>query len=718
MPNNNDNKNTNKNGKNGKNGNLRGVLTLIAWALVLTVGFNYFNAYNKNAANKTTSHEIKYSDMITMIEKDQVDEVLFKDSTIYITPVDGYVYTEEVTAGGKTETKTYTQSEESGLTLYTAYLSNADLLPLMEAHNVAYTGYYEAEMSPILVIMIQYILPTIFIVAIFMLVMRLMSKAGGSGFGGIGSVGKANAKVYMEKSTGVTFKDVAGQDEAKESLEEIIDFLHNPGKYTAIGAKLPKGALLVGSPGTGKTLLAKAVAGEAGVPFFSISGSDFVEMFVGVGASRVRDLFKEAAKVAPCIIFIDEIDTIGKSRDGGKFGGNDEREQTLNQLLAELDGFDPGKGIIVLGATNRPEVLDKALLRPGRFDRRITVDRPNLAGRLATLQVHTRNIRLAEDVNLEKIAQATAGCVGADLANLVNEAALRAVRKGRHAVNQDDLLVSFELVIAGSEKKGTVITEEEKRIIAYHEVGHALVAAKQKNAQPVSKITIVPHTQGALGYTLHLPEEEKFLMSREDILAEIRTLLAGRSSEEVVCHTMTSGAANDIERATEMARNLVARFGMCDEFDMMALGSVQNQYLDGTYSMTCAQETYAAADRETIKILRQCHQEAKKILEENRELLDKIAAYLLKKETITGQEMMAIIEGRDPETVDNYGATREEDQKLFRPSTPDVIDPPARHIKIVSQPIPMPDFDKKDEKPEGQPQDKPEDQSEHGQSKE
>ena len=718
MANNNSSNNSNRGGKNGKNGGFRGVLTLIVWALVLTVAFQYFNAYNNNAANKSTSHEIKYSDMISMIEKDQVKEILFKDSTIYVTPVDGYVFTEEVTSGSKTETKTYTQSKDSGLTLYTVYLSNADLLPLLEEHNVAYTGFYKAEMSPFLMIMIQYILPTIFIVGAFMLVMRLMSKSGGGGFGGIGSVGKANAKVYMEKSTGVTFKDVAGQDEAKESLEEIIDFLHNPGKYTAIGAKLPKGALLVGSPGTGKTLLAKAVAGEAGVPFFSISGSDFVEMFVGVGASRVRDLFKEAAKVAPCIIFIDEIDTIGKSRDGSRFGGNDEREQTLNQLLAELDGFDPSKGVIVLGATNRPEVLDKALLRPGRFDRRITVDRPNLAGRLATLQVHTRNIRLAEDVNLEKIAQATAGCVGADLANLVNEAALRAVRKGRRAVNQDDLLVSFELVIAGSEKKGTVITEAEKRIIAYHEVGHALVAAKQKNAQPVSKITIVPHTQGALGYTLHLPEEEKFLMSREDILTEIRTLLAGRSSEEVVCNTMTSGAANDIERATEMARNLVARFGMCDEFDMMALGSVQSQYLDGGYSMTCAQETYAAADRATIAIIRQCHQDAKQILSENRELLDKIAAYLLKKETITGQEMMAIIEGRDPETVDNYGATREEDQKLFRPSTPDVIDPPAKHINIVSEPIPMPDFDKKDEKPEGQPQDKPEDQSEHGQSKE
>ena len=409
-------------------------------------------------------------------------------------------------------------------------------------------------------------------------------------------------------------------------------------------------------------------------------------------------LFKEAAKVAPCIIFIDEIDTIGKSRDASRFGGNDEREQTLNQLLAELDGFDPSKGVIVLGATNRPEVLDKALLRPGRFDRRITVDRPNLAGRLATLQVHTRNIRLSEDVDLNKIAQATAGCVGADLANLVNEAALRAVRKGRKAVNQEDLLVSFELVIAGAEKKGTVITEEEKRIIAYHEVGHALVAAKQKNAQPVSKITIVPHTQGALGYTLHLPEEEKFLMSKEDILAEIRTLLAGRSSEEIVCDTMTSGAANDIERATEMARNLVARFGMCDEFDMMALGTIQSQYLDGGYSMTCAQETYAAADRETIKIIRQCHEEAKQILRDNRELLDKIAAYLLQKETITGQEMMAIIEGRDPETVDNYGASRDGEQKLFRPSVPETIEAPAKHINIVSEPIPMPDFDQSEEK--------------------
>ena len=705
----NNNNRDNRNNNNKNNNRMRGILTLVLWAVVLTVAMNYISAYSGNTANKTSSHEIKYSEMVDMVEKDQVKEILFRDSTIYITPVDGYTYTEEVEEGSTAQPKSYTQSKETQLTLFTKQLSDSQLLPLLEEHNVAYTGYYKAQLSPVLAFMASYVLPIIIMVSLFMLVMRILSKSGG-GFGGIGSVGKSNAKVYMEKSTGVTFKDVAGQDEAKESLEEIIDFLHNPGRYTAIGAKLPKGALLVGSPGTGKTLLAKAVAGEAGVPFFSISGSGFVEMFVGVGASRVRDLFKEAAKVAPCIIFIDEIDAIGKTRDSRFGGGNDEREQTLNQLLAEMDGFDPSKGIIVLAATNRPEVLDKALLRPGRFDRRITVDRPNLAGRLATLQVHTRNIKLAEDVNLEKIAQATAGCVGADLANLVNEAALRAVRKGRRAVNQNDLLVSFELVIAGSEKKGTVITEQEKRIIAYHEVGHALVAAKQKNAQPVSKITIVPHTQGALGYTLHLPEEEKFLMSREDILAEIRTLLAGRSSEEVVCNTMTSGAANDIERATEMARNLVARFGMCDEFDMVALGTVQSQYLDGGYSMTCAQETYAAADRETIKIIRQCHKEAKEILMENRELLDKIAAYLLKKETITGQEMMAIIEGRDPETVDNYGATREPEQPLFRPSVPETIEAPAKHINIVSQPIPMPDFDAKPE--EGKAEDQPENTSE------
>ena len=693
--------NRNRGDKNRRRGG--GMWSIVLWALLLTIGVNYLSVMLDQARTAESSCEIAYSELVELVEEGKVKSIEFGDTVFTITPVDGFTYTDD-------DGKSYDQN----YTLFTTIIPDATekLITLCDEHGVTYTKPYQPPVSPILTFMVSYILPTVLMVGAFMLLMNFITKKSGGmgGIGGIGNVGKANAKVYMERSTGVTFADVAGQDEAKESLVEIIDFLHNPEKYTAIGAKIPKGALLVGSPGTGKTLLAKAVAGEAKVPFFSISGSDFVEMFVGVGASRVRDLFAEASKVAPCIIFIDEIDTIGKSRDGGRYGGgNDEREQTLNQLLAEMDGFDPSKGVIVLGATNRPEVLDKALLRPGRFDRRITVDRPNLAGRLATLQVHTRNIRLAEDVNLEKIAQATAGCVGADLANLVNEAALRAVRKGRRAVNQDDLLVSFELVIAGSEKKGTVITEAEKRIIAYHEVGHALVAAKQKNAQPVSKITIVPHTQGALGYTLHLPEEEKFLMSREDILTEIRTLLAGRSSEEVVCNTMTSGAANDIERATEMARNLVARFGMCDEFDMMALGSVQSQYLDGGYSMTCAQETYAAADRETIKILRQCHEEAKQILRENRELLDKIAAYLLKKETITGQEMMAIIEGRDPETVDNYGASKSS-QPAFRPSVPETIEAPARHINIVSEPIPMPNYDEKpeDKDPESTPaEDKP-----------
>ena len=690
-PNNNNNNNDGrKPGGNRPKGSI-GTALLITLAIVLLVNWIY------GSISKSQYTQTSFSDFLAAKDAGQLSEVeIQSDRIIYMT------------------------KEEAGKpaamqkACYTGLPGGGDLIALSEELDAMGVKVDKkiVEDNSLIMMILSYAL----MIGGLFLVMNLLTKRMG-GDGMMGGFGKSKARVYMEKQTGVTFKDVAGQDEAKESLEEIIDFLHNPGKYTAIGAKLPKGALLVGSPGTGKTLLAKAVAGEANVPFFSISGSDFVEMFVGVGASRVRDLFKEAAKVAPCIIFIDEIDTIGKSRDGGRFGGNDEREQTLNQLLAELDGFDPSKGVIVLGATNRPEVLDKALLRPGRFDRRITVDRPNLAGRLATLQVHTRNIRLAEDVNLDKIAQATAGCVGADLANLVNEAALRAVRKGRKAVNQNDLLAAFETVIAGSEKKGTVITQEEKRIIAYHEVGHALVAAKQKNAQPVSKITIVPHTQGALGYTLHLPEEEKFLMSKEDILAEIRTLLAGRSSEEIVCNTMTSGAANDIERATEMARNLVARFGMCDEFDMMALGTVQSQYLDGGYSMTCAQETYAAADRATIAIIRQCHQDAKQILSENRELLDKIAAYLLKKETITGQEMMAIIEGRDPETVDNYGATREEDQKLFRPSTPDVIEAPAKHINIVSEPIPMPDFDSQPEdKPEEKPQEDP--QPEDSQDKE
>ena len=548
-------------------------------------------------------------------------------------------------------------------------------------------------MSPLLLFAINFILPFVFIMLMFSLVMRIMAKKGGmGGMGGIGGVGKANAKVYMEKQTGVTFADVAGQDEAKESLTEIIDFLHNPKKYTDIGAKLPKGALLVGPPGTGKTLLAKAVAGEANVPFFSISGSDFVEMFVGVGASRVRDLFKEAAKVAPCIVFIDEIDTIGKSRDSGRFGGNDEREQTLNQLLAEMDGFDPTKGIILLAATNRPEVLDQALLRPGRFDRRIIIDRPNLAGRLATLQVHTRNIKLAEDVNLKKVALATAGCVGADLANLVNEAALRAVRKGRKLVIQEDLLAAFELVIAGTEKKGSVLTEFEKKLVAYHEVGHAMVAYKQKNTEPVQKITIVPHTQGALGYTLLMPEEDKTeLRTRDELMAKIAVSMGGRAAEEVVMNTMTNGASQDIQEATGVARNMVAMFGMSDQFGMMALASRRSQYLDGGYGLDCAQDTAAAMDKAVKDILDKCYADAVNIIRENREDMDKVVAYLLEKETITGAEMVAIIEGRDPSTVEDAYASTLAHENGFRPSQPEVIEPAARKVHMISEKIESPE---------------------------
>ncbi len=489
--------------------------------------------------------------------------------------------------------------------------------------------------------MIMMILSYVIMIGGMFLLMNMLTKRMG-GDGMMGGFGKSKAKVYMEKQTGVTFKDVAGQDEAKESLQEIIDFLHNPQKYTAIGAKLPKGALLVGSPGTGKTLLAKAVAGEADVPFFSISGSDFVEMFVGMGASRVRDLFQQAAKVAPCIIFIDEIDAVGRSRDN-RYGSNSEQEQTLNQLLSEIDGFESSKGIVCLAATNRPEILDKALLRPGRFDRRIIVDRPNLQGRLDTLKVHTRKIRLSEDVDLRKIAQATAGAVGADLANLVNEAALRAVRHGRQAVNQEDLLVSFETVIAGTEKKNTVLTDMEKRLVAYHEVGHALIAALEKHSQPVSKITIVPHTSGALGYTMQMPEEEKFLSTADELRTELRTLVGGRAAEQVVFGIQTTGAANDIQRATSLARNMVTQYGMSEKFGLMSTASVQNQYLDGQAYMDCAQSTAAEVDEEVKKILESAYSDAKRILTENRGLLDEISEFLLVKETVTGDELMAYV---------------------------------------------------------------------------
>ena len=522
---------------------------------------------------------------------------------------------------------------------FTGIPSGGDLLALAEELNDAGVKVSNkiVEDNSVIMMVLSY---AIMIGGMFLLMNLLTKRMGGDGM--MGGFGKSKAKVYMEKQTGVTFKDVAGQDEAKESLQEIIDFLHNPQKYTAIGAKLPKGALLVGSPGTGKTLLAKAVAGEANVPFFSISGSDFVEMFVGMGASRVRDLFQQAAKVAPCIIFIDEIDAVGRARDS-RYGSNSEQEQTLNQLLSEIDGFESSKGIVCLAATNRPEILDKALLRPGRFDRRIIVDKPNLQGRLDTLKVHTRKIRLSEDVDLRKIAQATAGAVGADLANLVNEAALRAVRQGRQAVNQEDLLVSFETVIAGTEKKNTVLTDMEKRLVAYHEVGHALVAALEKHSQPVSKITIVPHTSGALGYTMQMPEEEKFLSTAEELRTELRTLVGGRAAEQVVFGVQTTGAANDIQRATALARNMVTQYGMSDRFGLMTTASVQNQYLDGQAYMDCSQETAAQVDKEVLKLLDAAYADAKRILTENRQLLDEISEFLLVKETITGDELMAYV---------------------------------------------------------------------------
>ena len=696
------NQNNNKGSGNnsGGNKNMMGIISIILWALIIVLMVNYVTSM----ATTRQSTEIDYSEFVQMVRDDKVAWVVMESNkyTIYPKP-DAAAQTqsakpettespipglEGLMQSAESGTDPWKQQLKGGPSYYCAPIASdseiARLIPLMEEHGVVYGPPYVEQLSPIISLLISYVLPVIIMVVLFSFLFRNMSSKMG---GGLGGVGKANAKVYVEKKTGVTFRDVAGQDEAKESLEEIIDILHNPPKYTEIGAKLPKGALLVGPPGTGKTLLAKAVAGEAGVPFFSISGSDFVEMFVGVGASRVRDLFKEASKMAPCIIFIDEIDTIGKSRDN-RLGGNDEREQTLNQLLAELDGFDPTKGVIVLAATNRPEVLDQALLRPGRFDRRITVDRPNLAGRVATLQVHTRNIRLSEDVDLNKIAQATAGAVGADLANLVNEAALRAVRLGRRAVNQKDLLKSFELVIAGSEKKGTVLTEHEKKLVAYHEVGHALVAAKQKNTEPVQKITIVPHTQGALGFTLQTPEEEKFLNTKDEILAKIRVCMGGRAAEELIMHTQTTGAAQDIQQATSLAQYMVTMYGMSDEFGMTGLASRQSQYLEGGYGLNCAQETAAQIDRLVTKIIKDCYAEAIQILRDNEEMLHAITSYLLQKETITGTEMKAILEGRDPELAEAEvsGVSRAMRGPAAQPAVTDGVEAPARNIHIVSDP--------------------------------
>ena len=616
------------NNNDNRNGDRRrfSILTILIIAVAVTLLFNSLLSNVFSAGEK----QVTYDAFLSAVETDAISQVEIQSDRIQ------FLRRDEM-ALSKSQRTVY----------YTGLLPNVDLTSListLEDNQVEFSG--EIVENSTFTFLFSWVLFPLLMLALLSLLMRfIISRSGGGagGFGAIGSIGKSKAKVYMEKETGVTFRDVAGQDEAKESLVEIIDFLHNPQKYAAIGAKLPKGALLVGSPGTGKTLLAKAVAGEARVPFFSISGSDFVEMFVGVGASRVRDLFQEASKVAPAIIFIDEIDAIGRSRDS-RLGGNDEREQTLNQRLAEIDGFDSSKGVVILAATNRPEILDKALLRAGRFDRRIIVDRPNLEGRYQTLLVHTRNIRLAEDVDLKKIAQATAGAVGADLANLVNEAALRAVRMGRQTVNQEDLLTSFEVVIAGTEKKGTVLTDIEKRIVAYHEVGHALVAALQKHTQPVSKITIVPHTSGALGYTMQMPEEEKYLNSRDELLVELRTMLGGRAAEQTVFGIETTGASNDIERATDLARKMVMQYGMSDRIGLMALTTKGNEYLDGQSYTDCAQTTAAAADEEVRKLLNDSYDQAKKILTENRGLLDEVALYLLQKETITGDELMQYVD--------------------------------------------------------------------------
>ncbi len=600
---------------NGKQPKSNIFIILLITVVVVMIVSSIYNSVVNSKYTQTT-----FTDFMTAAKNDNLAEVaLHYDRIVYMTK-------EEAAKPPVQQKACFTG------------LPNGDVLGLAKELNELGTtvDVKIVEDNSFITLIILYILLPLLLIGGMTFFTR---KMGG---GMMGSIGASKAKVYMEKQTGVTFKDVAGQDEAKESLQEIIDFLHNPQKYTEIGAKLPKGALLVGSPGTGKTLLAKAVAGEANVPFFSISGSDFVEMFVGVGASRVRDLFREASKVAPCIIFIDEIDAVGRSRDS-RYGSNSEQEQTLNQLLGEIDGFDSSKGVVCLAATNRPEILDKALLRAGRFDRQIIVDRPNLQGRLDTLKVHTRKIKLAEDVDLQRIAQATAGAVGADLANLVNEAALRAVRKGRKAVNQEDLLVSFETVIAGTEKKNTVLSDTEKRLVAYHEVGHALVAALEKHSQPVSKITIVPHTSGALGYTMHMPEEEKYLKTSQELLTELRTLVGGRAAEEVVFSVQTTGASNDIQRATALARNMVTLYGMSEALGLMAPATVGNQYLENQAYLDCSQETSALVDKEVQKLLSTCYNETKSLLTANRTLLDEISSYLLNKETITGDELMAFV---------------------------------------------------------------------------
>lgn len=631
--------NNQNNGNNNQNGDKKGGngQMILAFVIITLVTLFFMSLLNRCSADMT-SQRITYTEFVQMVKDDKVEKVEVGANQYNITP--------------KSDDKTLVK-----MTYYTGFIKDENLLDLLNKHKVEIDGYIPNNTSTWVFNILSIVLPLIIIWIIFGAVMK---KAGG----GMMGVGKSNAKVYVEKTTGVTFKDVAGQDEAKESLQEVVDFLYNPKKYREIGAKLPKGALLVGPPGTGKTLLAKAVAGEANVPFFSLAGSDFVEMFVGVGASRVRDLFKDAQKQAPCIIFIDEIDAIGKSRDSRFGGGNDEREQTLNQLLAEMDGFDTSKGLLVLAATNRPEVLDKALLRPGRFDRRIIVDKPDLKGRLETLKVHSKDVHMDESVDLEAIALASAGLVGSDLANMINEAAINAVKHNRKFVNQSDLFEAFEIVaVGGKEKKDRAMSNHEKKIVSYHEVGHAMVTALQKNTEPVQKITIVPRTMGALGYTLQTPEEEKFLETKDELIAKITTYMAGRAAEELVFHSATSGAANDIENATKIARAMITQFGMSDKFGMMSLASVDNAYLDGAAHLNCGDETAAQIDEEVRTMIHNCYQEAYQLLEENREVLDHIADYLYEHETITGKEFMKIFRELKGLPDPDEEKKEEEDQK-------------------------------------------------------
>ncbi len=652
--------NDNKGGGNKKNdGRKNGVVSRIILTVILFFIFILCYMFISSEINKIRNREITYGEFLTMLEKDEILKIEIQDDYDKIV-----IYPRE-SAKEDVRVETYYTGiieTDSKLTERLEEARSRSEADEKQTEKFEYKRLIVDKSTTILDVFFAYILPFLFIYLMLWGVYRMLSRNGG--IGGFGA-GKSTAKMYVEKETGVTFKDVAGQEEAKESVLELVDFLHDPAKYTRIGAKLPKGALLVGPPGTGKTLLAKAVAGEAKVPFFSLSGSDFVEMYVGVGASRVRDLFRQAQQMAPCIVFIDEIDAIGKSRDSRYGGGNDEREQKLNQLLAEMDGFDTSKGVVILAATNRPEILDKALLRPGRFDRRIIVDKPDLKGRLATLKVHSKNVLMHDSVDLEAIALATSGAVGSDLANIINEAAILAVKEGRTVVQQSDLMESVEVVFAGKEKKDRILGPEEKKIVAFHEVGHALVAALQKGAEPVQKITIVPRTMGALGYTMQVPEEEKYLSSKDDILREIRTLCGGRAAEAVIFNSITTGASNDIERATSLARQMITMYGMSDEFGMVALETIESRYLDGRAVTQCSDQTATKIDTEVKNTIGSCYADAERMLRENIRVLNEAAQFLIEKETITGKQFMEIfrrVRGEEPETVEVTSITLDESE--------------------------------------------------------